>query len=157
VSSSPLLLDVRGLTVRFPTPDGTVQAVTDLSYTLERGEMLGIVGDSGSGKTTVLRIIAGLVEADGGEVYIGATSMSGVPSFERDLAVVFQSLALFPHMSVAENIAFSLRMRRRPRTEIAAAVRDVLELVQLPDIGDRNITELSGGQRQRVALARSLV
>jgi putative spermidine/putrescine transport system ATP-binding protein len=136
---------------------GRVAALQDVSLGVRDGEFFTLLGPSGSGKTTVLRIIAGLVEADGGEVYIGGTSMSGVPSFERDLAVVFQSLALFPHMSVAENIAFSLRMRRRPRTEIAAAVRDVLELVQLPDIGDRNITELSGGQRQRVALARSLV
>jgi putative spermidine/putrescine transport system ATP-binding protein len=83
--------------------------------------------------------------------------MKGVAAFERELAVVFQSLALFPHLSVAENIAFSLRMRRRSKAETRQAVKDVLELVQLPDIGDRNITELSGGQRQRVALARSLV
>jgi putative spermidine/putrescine transport system ATP-binding protein len=136
---------------------GRIAALSDVSLGVRDGEFFTLLGPSGSGKTTVLRIIAGLVEADEGEILIGGTSMSGVPSFERELAVVFQSLALFPHMSVAENIAFSLRMRRRPRAEIAKAVREVLELVQLPDIGDRNITELSGGQRQRVALARSLV
>jgi putative spermidine/putrescine transport system ATP-binding protein len=136
---------------------GRIPALRDVSLAVRDGEFFTLLGPSGSGKTTVLRIIAGLLEADGGEIFIGGASMSGVPSFERELAVVFQSLALFPHMSVAENIAFSLRMRRRPRAEIAQAVREVLELVQLPDISDRNIAELSGGQRQRVALARSLV
>ncbi|HZQ65443.1 MAG TPA: ABC transporter ATP-binding protein [Gaiellaceae bacterium] len=132
-------------------------ALDRVSLSIRDGEFFTLLGPSGSGKTTVLRIVAGLIEPDAGEVLIGEASMRGVPTFERELAVVFQSLALFPHMSVAENIAFSLRMRRRSKAEIAAAVRDVLELVQLPDIGDRMISELSGGQRQRVALARSLV
>jgi putative spermidine/putrescine transport system ATP-binding protein len=136
---------------------GMVRALDDVSLEVAEGEFFTLLGPSGSGKTTVLRIVAGLVEPEGGEVRIGGQSMSGVATHERELAVVFQSLALFPHMTVAENIGFSLRMRRRPKAEIAKAVRDVLDLVQLPDIGTRNITELSGGQRQRVALARSLV
>jgi putative spermidine/putrescine transport system ATP-binding protein len=136
---------------------GSVVALDDVSLEIGDGEFYTLLGPSGSGKTTVLRIIAGLIEPDGGEVFIGGQPMGGVPSFERELAVVFQSLALFPHMTVAENIGFSLRMRRRPKREIASAVKEVLELVQLPDIGARRISELSGGQRQRVALARSLV
>jgi len=136
---------------------GDVAALDDVSLSVQDGEFFTLLGPSGSGKTTVLRIVAGLIEPDGGEVLIAGASMRGVPTFERELAVVFQSIALFPHMSVAANIAFSLRMRRRSRVDIAAAVREVLELVQLSDIGNPAITELSGGQRQRVALARSLV
>ena len=147
------MVELRGVSKMF----GDVAALDDVSLSVRDGEFFTLLGPSGSGKTTVLRIVAGLIEPDGGEVLIAGASMRGVPTFERELAVVFQSLALFPHMSVAENIAFSLRMRRRSRVDIAAAVREVLELVQLPDIGNRKITELSGGQRQRVALARSLV
>ena len=147
------MVELRGVSKTF----GDVAALDDVSLSVRDGEFFTLLGPSGSGKTTVLRIVAGLIEPDGGEVLIAGASMRGVPTFERELAVVFQSLALFPHMSVAENIAFSLRMRRRSRADIAAAVREVLELVQLPDIGNRTITELSGGQRQRVALARSLV
>jgi putative spermidine/putrescine transport system ATP-binding protein len=147
------MVELRGVSKSF----GDVAALDDVSLSIRDGEFFTLLGPSGSGKTTVLRIVAGLIEPDNGEILIGGTSMRGVPTFERELAVVFQSLALFPHMSVSENIAFSLRMRRRSRTETAAAVREVLELVQLPDIGNRKITELSGGQRQRVALARSLI
>ncbi len=136
---------------------GAVTALDDVSLEIHDGEFFTLLGPSGSGKTTVLRVIAGLIHADAGDVLIAGQSMRNVPPYERELAVVFQSLALFPHMTVAENIAFSLRMRRRSKPEIAAMVRDVLELVQLPDIGARNIAELSGGQRQRVALARSLI
>jgi putative spermidine/putrescine transport system ATP-binding protein len=147
------MVELRGVSKSF----GSVAALRDVSLGVRDGEFFTLLGPSGSGKTTVLRIVAGLLEMDDGEILIGGVSMRGVPAFERDLAVVFQSLALFPHMSVAENIAFSLRMRRRSRADIAKAVRDVLELVQLPDIGNRDIRELSGGQRQRVALARALV
>lgn len=147
------MVELRGVSKTF----GDVVALDDVSLTVRDGEFFTLLGPSGSGKTTVLRIVAGLIDPDQGEVLIGGASMRGVPTFERELAVVFQSLALFPHMTVSENIAFSLRMRRRSRNEIATAVREVLELVQLPDIGNRRITELSGGQRQRVALARSLV
>jgi len=147
------MVELRGVSKAF----GDVAALDDVSLAIRDGEFFTLLGPSGSGKTTVLRIVAGLIEPDAGDVLIGGASMEGVPTFERELAVVFQSLALFPHMTVAENIAFSLRMRRRPRAAISKAVREVLELVQLPDIGGRRITELSGGQRQRVALARALV
>ena len=147
------MVALRGVSKSF----GDVVALDDVSLNIRDGEFFTLLGPSGSGKTTVLRIVAGLTEPDAGEVLIGGASMRHVPAFERELAVVFQSLALFPHMSVSENIAFSLRMRRRSRSEISAAVREVLELMQLPDIGHRKITELSGGQRQRVALARALV
>jgi putative spermidine/putrescine transport system ATP-binding protein len=136
---------------------GYVHALREVSLTVADGEFFTLLGPSGSGKTTVLRIIAGLVDADHGDVYIGGIAMRGKPTFERELGVVFQSLALFPHMTVAENIAFPLRMRRMRRAEVARAVQQALELMQLPDIGARKVSELSGGQRQRVALARSLV
>ena len=148
-----LMVELRGVSKSF----GDVAAVVDVDLKVREGEFFTLLGPSGSGKTTVLRLIAGLLDPDAGEILIAQTSMRGKPPYERDLAVVFQSLALFPHMSVAENIAFPLRMRRRPRAGIQAAVRDALALMQLPDIGSRRITELSGGQRQRVALARSLV
>jgi putative spermidine/putrescine transport system ATP-binding protein len=148
-----LMIELRSVSKAY----GDVRALDDVSLEIRDGEFFTLLGPSGSGKTTVLRVIAGLVEPDSGDVLIGGVSMRGIPPFERELAVVFQSLALFPHMTVAENIAFSLRMRRQPKAVISQAVREVLELVQLPDIGARNIGELSGGQRQRVALARSLV
>ena len=136
---------------------GDVAALLDVSLEVREGEFFTLLGPSGSGKTTVLRVIAGLVEADTGRVLLGGADVTNSPAYERDLAVVFQSLALFPHMTVAENIAFPLRMRRTRRAETVRAVHEALELVQLPAIGARKITELSGGQRQRVALARSLV
>jgi putative spermidine/putrescine transport system ATP-binding protein len=136
---------------------GDVAALLDVSLEVREGEFFTLLGPSGSGKTTVLRVIAGLVEADAGRVLLGGIDVTNSPAYERDLAVVFQSLALFPHLTVAENIAFPLRMRRKRRAETVRAVHEALELVQLPAIGARKITELSGGQRQRVALARSLV
>ncbi len=136
---------------------GSVAAVDDVSVTIQEGEYFSFLGPSGSGKTTVLRLVAGLLDADEGQLLIGDVDMRLTPPDERNLAVVFQSLALFPHLSVAQNIAFPLRMRRVARGEQAAKVRAALELMQLPDIGERRITELSGGQRQRVALARALV
>jgi putative spermidine/putrescine transport system ATP-binding protein len=136
---------------------GSVAAVDDISVTIQEGEFFSFLGPSGSGKTTVLRLVAGLLDPDEGTLLIGGADMRRTPPDERNLAVVFQSLALFPHLSVAQNIAFPLRMRRVARREQASKVRAALELMQLPDIGDRRINELSGGQRQRVALARALV
>jgi putative spermidine/putrescine transport system ATP-binding protein len=136
---------------------GDIHALRDVSLEVLEGEFFTLLGPSGSGKTTVLRVIAGLVTLDEGDVLIDGTRMGTTPSFDRDLGVVFQSLALFPHMTVAENIAFPLKMRRRSRPEVATSVRQALELMQLPDIGERRVQELSGGQRQRVALARALV
>ena len=147
------MVELLRITKRF----SAVAAVDDVSLTVQEGEYFSLLGPSGSGKTTVLRLVAGLLEPDAGQLLIGGADMRRTPPDERNLAVVFQSLALFPHLSVAQNIAFPLRMRRMARREQAAKLRAALELMQLPDIGDRRINELSGGQRQRVALARALV
>lgn len=147
------MVELLGITKRF----GSVAAVDDVSVTIQEGEYFSFLGPSGSGKTTVLRLVAGLLQADDGRLLIGGQDMRRTPPDERNLAVVFQSLALFPHLSVEQNIAFPMRMRRVARREQVTKVRAALELMQLPDIGDRRINELSGGQRQRVALARALV
>jgi ABC-type Fe3+/spermidine/putrescine transport system ATPase subunit len=132
-------------------------ALTDVSLTIDEGEFFTLLGPSGSGKTTVLRIVAGLLEPDSGSVQLAGKDVTHVPAHERDLAVVFQSLALFPHLNVRDNVAFALRMRRLGRGEIERLVRDALDLVHLPGVEGRRVDELSGGQRQRVALARALV
>jgi putative spermidine/putrescine transport system ATP-binding protein len=147
------MVELRGVTKRF----GPVAAVDKVSVSIQEGEYFSFLGPSGSGKTTVLRLVAGLLEPDEGTLLIGGHDMRRTPPDERNLAVVFQSLALFPHLSVAQNIAFPLRMRRMGRQEQSRRVRAALELMQLPDIGDRGVGQLSGGQRQRVALARALV
>ncbi len=148
-----IAVQLRGATKRF----GEIVAVRDVSLDIYRREFFTLLGPSGSGKTTVLRMVAGLSEPSGGEVFIDGRDMSGLRPYERPIAMVFQSLALFPHMDVYSNIAFPLRMRRAGRGEIARRVRDMLELMRLPDVAERKVTELSGGQRQRVALARALV
>ncbi|MFB6082281.1 MAG: ABC transporter ATP-binding protein [Halanaeroarchaeum sp.] len=186
--------DVRldGVTKRF----GDLVAVDDVSFGIERGKFLTLLGPSGCGKTTTLRMIAGFEEPSEGDVYIGGERVNDLQPFERDTSMVFQSYALFPHMTVAENVAFGLQMqgipegrtavdggtttesessaagqharggvldslrrlvRREGSEEIDARVQRVLDLVELPEKGDRQISELSGGQQQRVALARALV
>jgi len=134
-----------------------VPAVSSVSLTVEQGELVTLLGPSGSGKSTILGMIAGLVNPTTGKIWLGDEEVHSRPTYERHLGMVFQSLALFPHMDVFSNIAFPLRMRRRGRREIATAVNQALDIVQLPDIADRRINELSGGQRQRVAIARALV
>lgn len=129
----------------------------DVSLEIGEGEFFTLLGSSGSGKTTLLRIIAGLLDADSGDLTIGGEDMAGRPAHTRNLGVVFQSLALFPHLSVGDNVAFPLRMRRISRREKDQRVSEALDLVQLPDIQARAVSELSGGQRQRVALARALI
>ncbi|MDF2825690.1 MAG: spermidine/putrescine transporter, partial [Mycobacterium sp.] len=129
----------------------------DVSVEIGEGEFFTLLGPSGSGKSTLLRIIAGLLGADSGEVLIGGRDMAGRPAHTRDLGVVFQSLALFPHLSVGDNVGFPLRMRRVGRRKIDQKVAEALDLVQLPNLQNRAVSELSGGQSQRVALARALV
>lgn len=136
---------------------GSAAVLDDVSLTISDGEFFTLLGPSGCGKTTLLRVIAGLLDADHGDVHIGGQDMAGRAAHTRDLGVVFQSLALFPHLSVGDNVAFPLRMRRVGRKEKQSRVREALDLVQLPDVGARSVSELSGGQRQRVALARALV
>ena len=149
-------VEVRGLTKVF---DNTVTAVDDVSFGIERGKFFTLLGPSGSGKSTVLRIIGGLEKPTRGRVFIGGREVTGLPPYERDTSMVFQSLALFPHLDVAGNIAFGLRMRKKPRDFIEKKVREALRLVELPPktYSRRKINQLSGGERQRVALARALV
>jgi len=136
---------------------GTVRALDALDLTIEEGELLALLGPSGCGKTTTLNVIAGFAVPDAGRVLIDGADVSAAPPHARGLGVVFQSYALFPHMTVAENVAFGLRERRVPRREIEARVADALALVRLPGAGDRRPSHLSGGMQQRVALARALV
>jgi len=136
---------------------GPVAALDRIDLDIRPRELFTLLGPSGSGKSTALHAIAGLTELTEGTVLFGGQDVSARPTHERNIGMVFQALALFPHMTVFSNIAFPLRMRRRGRREIAQRVREALEIVHLPNIGDREVSQLSGGQRQRVALARALV
>lgn len=128
---------------------------TDLS--VPEGSFVTFLGPSGCGKTTTLRMIAGLVEPSEGDIFVRGQRVNDVPIHRRNLGLVFQNYALFPHKTVFDNIAFGLKYRRVAKSEIARRVRDALRLVQLPDVGDRVPSQLSGGQQQRIALARAIV
>ncbi len=148
-------VEFRGVTKRY----GSTSAVRDLSFAVARGEFFSLLGPSGCGKTTTLRLLAGFEAADEGEIRLFGEVVNHRRPYERDLAMVFQSYALFPHLSVERNVAFGLEQRKRPAREIRDRVRAALDLVRLdPDVyASRQPSELSGGQRQRVALARALV
>ncbi|MES2631434.1 MAG: ABC transporter ATP-binding protein [Pseudomonadota bacterium] len=150
---SRLKLEVRGLTKRY----GNTVSLAAADLAMRDGEFLTLLGPSGSGKTTLLSLIAGLVEPDEGEIWIDGRNATHVPSEKRGIGVVFQSYALFPHLSIFENVAFPLRMRRRSEADIRKQVGEVLEVVRLSGLVDRLPAELSGGQQQRVALARCFV
>lgn len=135
---------------------GRSAAVRGINLSVAEGEFISLLGPSGCGKTTTLRMIAGLIEPDSGSIEIAGTNVVGLPPYERNLGMVFQSYALFPHMTAAENIGFGLRMRNVPRADIVARVAAALDLVRLDRIGDRYPRQLSGGQQQRIALARAL-
>ena len=151
----PSTVDVRldHITKRFHE----VVAVDDLSLEIERGEFFSMLGPSGCGKTTTLRMIGGFEEASGGTIYLGDADVTGLPPFKRDVNTVFQNYALFPHLTVFENVAFGLRRRKVPDAEIGTQVKAMLELVELPGYETRKPSQLSGGQQQRVALARALI
>ena len=134
-----------------------VPVLRDVSLTVERGEFLALLGGSGCGKTTLLRIIAGLESADAGTILIGGSDVSAAPPYERPVNMMFQSYALFPHLSVAANIEYGLRATAVARSERASRVEWALQLMRLEGLGCRKPDQLSGGQRQRVALARCLV
>jgi len=134
-----------------------VIAVEDVSFSVRRGEFLTILGPSGSGKSTLLRMIAGFMQPTSGEIYLTGKAVAAVPPYKRSIGMVFQRLALFPHMTAYENVAYPLKMRRFPPSEIPERVRRYLELVRLRGLERRRIHELSGGQQQRVAIARALV
>ncbi len=136
---------------------GDFHAVKDLNLEIGDGEFMVLVGPSGCGKTTSLRMIAGLEEITSGELRIGDRVVNDVPPKDRDIAMVFQSYALYPHMSVRENLAFGLKLRKVPKAEIERRVNEAAETIQLQKLLDRKPKELSGGQRQRVALGRAIV
>ncbi len=136
---------------------GQIRAADCVSLKIAGGEFVTLLGPSGSGKTTTLMMIAGFVEPDEGQIYIGGTRVTEMPAHRRGLGMVFQHYALFPHMTLFENIAYPLRMRRVSRREVRDRVQAALKLVQLPDVGSRYPRQLSGGQQQWVAVARALV
>jgi putative spermidine/putrescine transport system ATP-binding protein len=136
---------------------GSVRAVDGVSFEVYDGEFFSMLGPSGSGKTTCLRMIAGFEQPTAGSIRLHGREATGVPPFERDVNTVFQDYALFPHMTVAENIAYGPMLKRAPRAERERRVAEMLELVRLPGYGARKPAQLSGGQRQRVALARALI
>ncbi|MFP3496568.1 ABC transporter ATP-binding protein [Pseudomonas sp. SIMBA_059] len=136
---------------------GAVDAVVATDLAVEKGEFVSLLGPSGCGKTTTLQMIAGFVDVTGGQILLDGRDITHVKPASRGLGVVFQSYALFPHMNVRDNVAFGLKMRKVPASQIATQVKNVLELVRLAQHAERYPRELSGGQRQRVALARALV
>jgi putative spermidine/putrescine transport system ATP-binding protein len=146
-------VELVGVTKRF----GPAIAVDAVDLDVAPGEFVSLLGPSGCGKTTTLRMIAGFEHADSGDVRIGDRSVAGVPAYRREVAMVFQDYALFPHRTVAQNVAFGLRMRRLPKDEITRRVDAMLELLHLTPLRDRKPEQLSGGQRQRAALGRALV
>ena len=155
VSAGPMrnAVELRGVTTRFKG----VIALSNVDIAIREGEFFSLLGPSGCGKTTTLNIIGGFVQPDAGDVLIQGRSVIGTPAYRRPVNTVFQSYALFPHMSVIENVGFGPRMAGRSREEIACRVKEALELVSLSGMGERRPSQLSGGQQQRVALARALV
>ncbi|MCL6554274.1 MAG: ABC transporter ATP-binding protein, partial [Firmicutes bacterium] len=146
-------VELRGLSKRFRDH----AAVVDLSLQVRRGEFFTLLGPSGCGKTTTLRMIAGLVEPDAGEILFDGRPVTRTPPWRRNIGMVFQHYALWPHMTVFENVAFGLVERGVPRREVARRVEEALALVGLAGAGGRLPSQLSGGQQQRVALARAVV
>jgi ABC-type Fe3+/spermidine/putrescine transport system ATPase subunit len=146
-------VELVGVTKRY----GAVAAVDAIDLEVHPGEFLSLLGPSGCGKTTTLRLIAGFERPDGGEVRIGGRDVSRVPPYKRDVNTVFQSYALFPHLSVMDNVAYGLKQKGLGRSERHSRATEMLELVRLTGFGDRKPRQLSGGQQQRVALARALV
>ncbi len=150
---SDIAVSVRAVTKRF----GAVTALDAVSLDVRRGEFLSLLGSSGCGKTTLLRVVGGFEDPSAGDVLIGERNVVGDPPYRRRTNMIFQHLALFPHLTVAQNIAFGLELKKLARGKVDRKVKDALALVRLPGYEDRTIDMLSGGQRQRVAIARALV
>ena len=146
-------IHVAGLRKRY----GNVVALAGVDLVVRAGEFFTLLGPSGSGKTTLLRLIAGFERPDGGQIELGGSDVTQVPPYARNVNTVFQDYALFPHMTVGQNIEYGLRVRHVPKAERREKVRRALEMVRLPGLGSRKPAQLSGGQRQRVALARAIV
>jgi len=152
MSTQARYLDAQGLVKSYRGQ----RVIDELDFSVSSGELVSLLGPSGCGKTTLLRIIAGLVKADKGDVVLAGTSLRALPAHRRHISVVFQNYALFPHLSVRDNVAFGLRAHRTVPTRIDGIVNEMLALVRMQDFADRPITALSGGQQQRVAVARAL-
>jgi len=152
-SKANVAVQLDGVLKRF----GDAIALHKISLTIEEGEFITLLGPSGCGKTTLLNLMAGFAEADGGEIFIDGDLVTEIPPYQREIGIVFQNYALFPHMTVEKNVGYGLRMRGVPKAEIAERVEQALALVKLAGYGQRKPRELSGGQQQRVALARALV
>jgi spermidine/putrescine ABC transporter ATP-binding subunit len=148
-----IAVELDGITKRF----GAIAALDEVSLQVRRGELITLLGPSGCGKTTLLNLVAGFLAPDKGEIAIDGRRVIDVPTYRREIGIMFQSYALFPHMSVAANVAYGLKMRRIARPEIARRVAEALALIKLDGLDDRKPRQLSGGQQQRVALARALV
>ena len=151
--SNDVAVRFNSVTKRF----GEIVALHELSLAIKRGEFMTLLGPSGCGKTTLLNLVAGFFSTDAGEILIDGERVNDVPTFERGIGMMFQNYALFPHMTVANNIAYGLKARHLSKTEIDSRVREVLALVKLTGLENRKPRQLSGGQQQRVALARALV
>ncbi|MFQ5946651.1 MAG: ABC transporter ATP-binding protein, partial [Anaerolineae bacterium] len=136
---------------------GDVLAVNDMDIAVDDKEFLVLVGPSGCGKSTALRLLAGLEEISDGSIFIGERRVNDVPPKDRDIAMVFQSYALYPHMTVYDNMAFGLKLRKTPKEEIDRGVKDAADILGIEALLDRKPAQLSGGQRQRVALGRAIV
>lgn len=147
-----MYLSVNNATKRY----GSFIALDDVSISIEKGEFVCLLGPSGCGKTTLLRIIAGLTDIDEGDVRIENIAIADMPARQRGFGIVFQSYSLFPNMTVAENIGYGLKIRKTPEEQIKARVKELLDMIKLPDIADKSPGQLSGGQQQRVALARAI-
>jgi iron(III) transport system ATP-binding protein len=145
-------IDIRGVNLSY----GATHVLKDIDLSIRPGELFAFLGPSGCGKTTLLRLIAGFAQAQTGQVLLDGQDVATLPPWKRDVGMVFQSYALWPHMTVAQNVAFGLEERRKPRAEVAAKVAQALELVGLSAYAQRRPAQLSGGQQQRVALARTI-
>ncbi|WP_428674005.1 ABC transporter ATP-binding protein [Reyranella sp.] len=149
---SAVAIDIKGVNLSY----GPTHVLKDIDLSIRPGELFAFLGPSGCGKTTLLRLIAGFAQAQTGQVLLDGHDVAALPPWKRDVGMVFQSYALWPHMTVAQNVAFGLEERRRPKAEIAARVAQALELVGLSAYAQRRPAQLSGGQQQRVALARTI-
>ena len=151
--AADIAVELDGVTKRF----GKITALDDVSLLIRRGELITLLGPSGCGKTTLLNVVAGFLMPDSGEIAVDGQRITDVPAYRREIGIMFQNYALFPHMNVAANVGYGLRMRRVAKGEIARRVADALALIKLAGLEDRKPRQLSGGQQQRVALARALV
>ncbi|MBK0328034.1 ABC transporter ATP-binding protein [Rhodobacteraceae bacterium F11138] len=150
------MIQIDNITKIFGTGAESVAALDDVSVTINSNEFFTLLGPSGCGKTTLLRVIAGFIAPTGGQVSLDGEDLLSKPPYTRPVNTVFQSYALFPHLTVRQNIAFGLEMLGRPKTEVSSTVDEMLSLVQMTQMADRKTSEISGGQQQRVALARAL-